>query len=111
MKSTGYEILFILKGGFTEEQRKNLSDKVQGFITEKGGKIIEFNEMGLKDFPMEMKRQKQGYYYQAHFMGTPEQVKHLQDELKVSEDVFRYLIVTLDSIMTKSQLEETLAKV
>jgi len=110
MKETGYEILFILKVGFTEEQRNKISEKVQGFITAKGANIIEYNEMGLKDFPMELKKQKQGYYYQVHFVANPEQVKHLQDELKVSEDVFRYLLVTLDSILPKAELEEKLAK-
>jgi small subunit ribosomal protein S6 len=111
MKATGYEILFIVKVGLTEEQRNKVSEKVQGFITEKGAVILEYNAMGLKDFPMELKKQKQGYYYQIHFLATPEQVKHLQDELKVNENVFRHLIVSLDSILPKAELAEKLAHV
>ena len=52
---------------------------------------------------MEFKKQKQGYYYQIQFLANNEQVENLQTELKVTENIFRYLIVTLDSVLTKDE--------
>ena len=110
MKSKAYEILYILKTDFTEEQRKNIVEKVEGFITQKGGKILDSKELGLKDFAMELKKQRQGYYFQCHFLADTKQLEHLQMELKVTEDIFRFLIVTLDTVLTKEDLSTTLAK-
>ena len=111
MKSKAYEILYILKTDFTEEQRKKIVEKVEGFITNKGGSIITSKELGLKDFAMELKKQRQGYYFQCHFMANNEQLENLQMELKVTEDIFRFLIVTLDTVLSKEELASTLAKV
>ena len=104
MSSKGYEILYILNTNHTQEQRQAISERIQGFITKKGGNVLEHTEIGLKDFAIELKKQTQGYYYQCHFMATADQLEHLQSELKVTEDVFRFLIVTLDSVLGKEAL-------
>ena len=109
--SKGYEILYIIKTGFSEEERKNISEKVTSFITEKGGHILSNKELGLKDFAMELKKQKQGYYYQTQFVANNDQLEHLQQELKVTETIFRYLIVTLDSVLTEEEYNQKLSTV
>lgn len=104
MKQKAYEILFITAKNVSEEQRTKTADEIQNYITKLGGSILELVDLGLKDFAMEMKKQKQGYYYQCHFLADNEQLNHLQTELKVNENIFRYLIVTLDSVLTKDEL-------
>lgn len=101
-----YEILFIIKTNYTEQQRTKIVEKVEKFITEKKGTIIESKQLGLKDFAMELKKERQGYYQQIHFNASNEQLSHLQEELKITEDIFRYMIVKLDSVLTKEELNK-----
>ncbi|MBA95222.1 MAG: 30S ribosomal protein S6 [Rickettsiales bacterium] len=106
MDSKAYEILYIILPNFSEEQRNNLAEVVQHAITEKGGSIIEFQDLGLKDFAMELRKQHQGYYHLCRFMANHEQLTNLQTKLGVTEDIFRYMIVTLDSVLTKEELAD-----
>ena len=103
MKSKGYEILFIIQTKFSEAERQTITDNLQDILKKAGASILEFNEIGLKDFAMELKKENQGYYYQSRFIATPEQLELLQENLTVNERVFRYLIVTLESILTKEE--------
>ena len=103
-----YEILFIIKTDFTESQREKTTTKLQESITSKKGEILEFKELGLKDFAMELKKQTQGYYYQCRFKANNEQLAVLENHLKVTEDIFRHIIVTLDSVLTSEELEKVL---
>lgn len=103
MKSNSYEILFILKTTFSEEERNKISENLQNILTKSGAKIIDYKPLGLKDFAMELKKQKQGYYFQLRFIANNTQIELLQEDLKVNEKVFRHLIVTLDSVLTKEE--------
>jgi len=106
MNLKAYEILFIILPNFTEEQRTKITDIVQNAITEKGGSIIEFEDMGIKDFAMELKKSTQGYYYLCRFKANNEHLENLHAKLAVTEDIFRHMIVTLDSVLTKEELVE-----
>lgn len=106
MNSKAYEILLIILPNFSEEQRSSITDVVQNGITDKGGSIIEFQDLGLKEFAMELRKETQGYYYRCEFMANNDQLTNLQTKLGVTEDIFRYMIVTLDSVLTKEALAE-----
>lgn len=99
-----YEILFIINTNYTEQQREKIVEKIEKYITAKDGKILDSQSLGLKDFAMELKKEKQGHYYQIRFNASNAQLSHLQEELKITEDIFRYMIVKLDSVLTKEEL-------
>ena len=105
MSARAYEILFIVLPQFSEEQRKAITDRIEKTLTSNEGEILEFKEVGLKKFAMEMKKQTEGYYYQIRFKGTGTTMITLKEHLKVSEDIFRHLVVTLDSVLSKAELE------
>ena len=106
MNLKAYEILFIILPNFSEEQRTKITDVVQNAITDKGGSILSFQDLGLKEFAMELRKEPQGHYYLCEFMANHDQLTNLQDKLAVTEDIFRYMIVTLDSVLTKDALAE-----
>ena len=105
MKSKGYEILFIIQTKFSEAERQTITDNLQDILKKAGAPILEFNEIGLKDFAMELKKQKQGYYYKIIFSATKPQMDSLHEELKVFEKIFRQIIVKLSSIYPAEEVE------
>ena len=108
MSLKGYEILFIILPSFGEEKRKNIVEDIINNITKNKGTILDKQELGLTDFAMELKKQTQGYYYQVKFKIDPVNLEHFQSHLVLSENIFRYQIVTLKSILTKEELNKTL---
>ena len=109
MKTVGYEILFILSTSHSEAERSSIVDKTKEFLTKFNVTLIDYSELGLKDFAMELKKQKQGYYYQIQFMANREQLQSFQSELQVYEKIFRYMIVKMDSVYSKTELKSKLA--
>ena len=102
-----YEILYILSTDLTEEKRKAIEERLQNSITKKDGTILGFKDKGLQTFARPLQKQSQGYYHQLHFKIAPAGLKQFQEELKVTEDIFRFMIVTLDSVLTKEELAAT----
>lgn len=106
MESKAYEMLFIILTKFSESERKTITDNIQNILSKSKATIIEFNDIGLKDFAMKLKKQDQGYYYQLRFSANRTQLELLQEDLKVNEKIFRHIIVTLDTILTKEDLSK-----
>lgn len=57
-----YEIMYILKAGLDDAARKAEVDKLHGAITSKGGKVLDVNEWGLREFAYPIKKETKGYY-------------------------------------------------
>lgn len=93
-----YEMLCIILPSYSEEQRNAIIDKLKESITSREGTLLAFKEQGLKPFAMELKKQKEGYYYLLQFTIPCAALKTVQSELVINESLFRYLIVTLDSV-------------
>tara|TARA_A100001015_G_C14582097_1_gene553271 strand:- start:90 stop:419 length:330 start_codon:yes stop_codon:yes gene_type:complete len=101
MSLKGYEILFIVLPTFTEEKRQSIAEEITTNITDNNGEVVKLEELGLKDFAMTLKKQDKGYYYLCTFKTAPSKIKKLQEKLLISENIFRYQISTLDSILSK----------
>ena len=59
-----YEIMYILNADIDEETRKQVMERLHGFILANGDKIVEVNEKdwGLRDLAYEINFQSKGYY-------------------------------------------------
>ena len=93
-----YEILLIIKPTVGHDKAKLHGDKLQSWIKDQGGSTLYFKDLGLRDLASELQKTTQGYYLQCQFEVSAESLKELQSNLGVNEDIFRYMIVTLDEI-------------
>ena len=108
MSLKAYEILFIILPDYTQEKTTEITNEIQELITSNNGNILNFNDLGLKEFAMELKKQKQGYYFQCQFQISTKDLKKVQDKLILLETIFRYQIVTLESVLSKENLSKIL---
>ena len=99
-----YEILLIVKPSAGSDKAKKIGDKLQAWMKEEGRSITYAKDFGLRDLAAEMQAINQGYYLQVQFTATPAGIKELQTNLGVNEDVFRYMIVTLDQVRANEPL-------
>lgn len=101
-----YDILVILKAHMGDDETTKRIDQLKSWITENEGDIVHEDTMGLRDMPETFKPAQQGYYFNAEFNGTNKTLDTIKSKIAVSEDVLRYMIVTVDSIRSKKVAEE-----
>ena len=101
-----YEILFIMKPHLSEEAYAEATATFQNWITSTGGEVTLLKPQGLKELATIFDKNTHGYYVQCQFKSGSPTLIELRDRIKVSEVIFRYLIVTLDSIIGKEKPEK-----
>lgn len=97
-----YEILFIIPNKYTDEEARQVYDRVEKIITDNGGQVT-FNEYwGKKRLAYEIKHNSFGYYGLFEFDLERENLAKLDSLLRLSNEVLRHQIV---SKKTKSAVE------
>ncbi len=90
-----YETLIVLRNTLEDAQREALLEKFKGVI-EKQGKVTKLDEWGVKKLAYEIEKLKEGYYVLVEFEAEPSLPKELERNLKINDNVLRYMTVTRD---------------
>ena len=96
-----YEISFIFDHKLDEQQAKEKLDSLRTFITSQGGSLISEEAPHKRELAYEMTRIQnnknikfqEGYFGWVKFEMSPEGVLDLHKELKLDEEIVRYLII------------------
>jgi small subunit ribosomal protein S6 len=94
-----YELLYILSLVNGDETIPGLVDKVNGMITRYGGEIADSSQTspwGKRRLAYPIEKQQEGFYVLSHLKMEPKQVLELDRDMRISEDVLRHLLISLD---------------
>jgi len=91
-----YEMMYVLRPDLTEENIAAVVDKLKNLVTDQGGEITAFKEMGKRRLAYEIKHLKEGFYFLKNFDATPEIVAELERITRISDEVIRYLVFRID---------------
>lgn len=101
-----YDLVFIIKPNLADEEYSKLVDKVKEWLTKNQGEITLSNVMGSRELAQPLDRFSKGYYVHFQFMGTAKTVEVLKQNIKVTEVIFRHLLVTMDSLKSTRKSAE-----
>ncbi|MDR0934933.1 MAG: 30S ribosomal protein S6 [Erysipelotrichaceae bacterium] len=88
-----YEVMYILKADLDEAARNELIAKVNGIITDNGGKILSIDEkMGLRELAYPIKDQTKGYYVVVKISADNKATSEFDRLVKINPNVLRHLI-------------------
>lgn len=90
-----YEIMFIIDP--KHEDISQISERIKGYVTENKGNIKNEENMGLRKLEYKVKNKEKGRYYLLQFEATPESINEIEREIKIDEDIIRYLITVLQN--------------
>lgn len=76
-----------------EKLRKELLETMKKKMLGEDGKISKENLWGVKDLSYPIQHLTKGYYAHFEFETQPSVAKDLDKNLKVEEDIIRYLLV------------------
>jgi len=101
-----YETVFILDPDVKDQARTDLFDRVKNIITKENGILLDFDVWGNKKLAYEIKKKLRGFYVCITYGGTGSLVKELERNLRLSDDVLKFMTLLLSDDVTVEQLEE-----
>ena len=88
-----YETLFILHPEIPEAQVRETLDRLRRIIEGMQGQIAEIQDWGMRDLAYPIRKQPRGTYVLAQYTARPEVVKELERNLKLADEVLRFISV------------------
>jgi small subunit ribosomal protein S6 len=101
-----YETVFISDPDLQDQTRTDLFDKVRNIIAKGNGYLIDFDDWGSKKLSYEIKKKLRGHYVCVTYGGSGELVKELERNLRLSDDVMKFMTILLLDHVTLEQLEK-----
>ena len=98
-----YELMFILSSELNEEETKAMEERIRGYLENAEAEVFDFKDAGLRRLAYEIKHQREGRYYLAHFKMNPQRVKEFERSLQLLEAVLRELITRVDPLPASAQ--------
>lgn len=80
-----YELTYLISPGLSEENFKNLSNKVKNFIQEETGVLEKVTELS--------RRKNWGIIGTLNFSLNPEKLENLEKKLKSEKEILRYILL------------------
>ena len=88
-----YELLYIMKPTVEEEARAALIARFADIVKNDGGEIENIDEWGMRKLAYAIDYISEGYYVLMNFKAKADVPAELERNLKISEDVMRFMIV------------------
>ena len=90
-----YELVVIVSPMVADDELPATLEKVNQFITERGGAISDVNQWGRKKLAYPIANFREGNYVLTQFSMEPKLTKELEANLELREDILRHLLVRL----------------
>ncbi|HEV8634309.1 MAG TPA: 30S ribosomal protein S6 [Chloroflexota bacterium] len=87
-----YELVYVVRATTGDAEVGALIERVQGWIGAEGGEVQKVNPWGRRRLAYPIEDLRDGVYIQVNFRADPRSIKPLERNLKLTEDVVRYLL-------------------
>lgn len=92
-----YEFMAIIKPFLPEDGRIKLIDQIKKSFTERGGKILDEDLWGKRHLAYKIDGHEEGYYVLYNVELPQDEVKELEEEMRLKGDILRYIIIKEDN--------------
>ena len=90
---TCYETLFVVKPTLTEEEIAAQITKVKDVLAKENAELIATDDMGMRKLAYPVAKNDRGYYTVLYFKGEGALITELERNLKINEDIIKFLTV------------------
>ncbi|WP_373480308.1 30S ribosomal protein S6 [Geminocystis sp.] len=101
--SNTYEMMFILRPDLTHDQVNKQLHKYNNLLKQNGAGKVSMEIWGKRRLAYQIKKFQDGIYILTYYTGDGTQVAIIERDMRLSDDVIRYLTMKLDN---KFQFEE-----
>jgi len=93
-----YESVYIARPDISAAQVEALTQRLTEIIEAGGGRVTKNEYWGLKNLAYRIKKNRKGHYSLLNIDGPSETVGEYERNMRLSEDVLRYLTVRVDEL-------------
>jgi len=97
-----YEHLLIARQDISAQQVDALATHLKTIVESEGGKVEKQEYWGLRSLAYRIKKNRKGHYVLLNINAPASAVIELERQLKINEDVLRYLTVKVDQFDVSS---------
>ena len=90
-----YETVFLMKPDLGDDVVDRVKERVRGIVDRDGGKMIRFTIWGKKKLAYSIQKQNRAIYVHAHYLGGPALVAEIERNLRIVDEVTRYISARL----------------
>ncbi|MDQ3928409.1 MAG: 30S ribosomal protein S6 [Chloroflexota bacterium] len=88
-----YELMYIVRPTVTDEEFPAATERVDALIAGLGGEVTDKQPWGKRRLAYPIDRHEDGYYVVARIRLDPGRTGALEQQLRISEDVIRHVLV------------------
>lgn len=92
-----YELAFIIESNLASEGVTEVVDKVSQYVKAVDGQVASVDVWGRRTLAYPIDRHREGTYVLLLAKMSPSSITELERNLKLSEEIIRYLLVKTDS--------------
>ncbi len=93
-----YENVFIARPDISSAQVDGLVERFSALVVENGGSVSKKEYWGLRSLTYRIKKNRKGHYALLNLDCPAAAVKELERNMRISEDILRYLTVRVDEL-------------
>jgi small subunit ribosomal protein S6 len=107
----GYETTFITRSDVTDETMKTFQERLNGIVTEFGGTVVLNEDWGKRKLAYTIEKESRGHYTYVVYTGKPGVVAEIERNLRLSENILRFLSVNLDEEFKEENFRKRRAEI
>ena len=92
-----YELAFIVRPNVDDNGVTAVVDKVSQFVKSANGEVASVDVWGRRNLAYPINNHREGVYVLFQAKMSPSSLTELERNLKLSEEIIRYLLVKVDS--------------
>lgn len=96
-----YELTYVISGVLKSNDIEDLVRRVNDFIKDNGGEIIEVDEWGSQRLAYEIDKKRSGHYVNMYFHAPGSMISKLERALEIEDNILRYLTLRMDAKMIR----------
>lgn len=101
---SAYECTFIVRHDMAPNDVAKLSDSYAKIIADNGGNVVKNEQWGLRGLAYPINKANKGHYVMFGLDAPHAAVAELERQMRISEDVIRFLTVKVETMDTKPSI-------
>lgn len=93
-----YETLFVLHPELGEVQVRAAIERAKRIIEDRGGKLDQVRDWGLRELAYPIEKLTRGYYVVLEYTAGTDTVPELERTLRIADEVLRYVSVRASEV-------------
>jgi small subunit ribosomal protein S6 len=106
MSLTEYETTIIIRPDIGGDAVETTLDRIRDVIKNRGGKLLAINHWGKRKLAYEIAKHARGVFVHANFLGANTLVQELERNMRISDNVLRFMTIRLAEEVEADSREE-----